>query len=84
MSINPNQPTRQFVVKTPTSPRPNQPFEQAVFYDTSGNPLIVGAGANALLTGYVAPSGSNITAADTVSQAIKKLDARLRAAGTPL
>jgi len=85
-----NRPTRQFTPVSAPVKRPNQPTEQVAFFAADGTPLIFNAaqaadtGATVKLTGYVAPSGSNVVAADSVNQAIAKIDARLRAAATPL
>lgn len=81
------QPTKQFTIIPLTQKQRNYPTEQVAFFGADGSPLIVGVpdtGATVKLTGYVAPSGSNVVATDSVNQAIAKLDARLRAAGTPL
>ena len=77
------QPTRQFQIVTPGHKAINHPTELVAFFAADGSPLIVGVpdtGNTVLLTGYTPPAGSNVLATDTVSQAIKKLDVRMRAA----
>ncbi len=86
MTLNIN-PTQQFIPVAASRPIPNQPFQNVAFFDTSGNPLIfnnVPLGSAVKLTGYTPPSGSNVLATDSVTAAIQKLDARMRAAGTPI
>lgn len=84
MNINP---TQQFIPVAASKPIANQPFQNVAFFAANGTPLIFNAaplGSAVLLTGYTPPSGSNVLATDTVTAAIQKLDARMRAAGTPI
>lgn len=80
------QPIRQFSPQSLAARRPNQPIEHVAFFAADGTPLIISAatqaadtGGTVKLTGYTAQTGGNITAADTLNQALAKIEVRLHA-----
>lgn len=81
-----NRVVRQFMVVSQAAMKPNQEYGEVALFGTDGAPVSVtaftGTGATVPMTGYAGHAAGNVAAADTLNDAVGKLEARVLALET--